>query len=113
MCSEAVAGESGGAIRRSGADLLVDVRLTPRGGRDAIDGAGALSDGRPVLLARVRAVPEDGKANAALVALMTKAAGLPKSAGSVVAGATSRLKTIRLTGADGTAERRLRAASGL
>ena len=37
------------------ADLLVDVRLTPRGGSDRLDGVKALSDGRSVVAARVRA----------------------------------------------------------
>jgi uncharacterized protein YggU (UPF0235/DUF167 family) len=102
-----------GPVRRSGADLLVDVRLTPRAGRDGIDGAANLSDGRIVLAARVRAVPEDGKANAALEKLMADAAGLPRSAVSVIAGATSRLKTVRLAAASERAEAALRAAAGL
>ena len=63
-------------IRRDGADLLVEVRLTPRGGSDRIDGLKALSDGRTVVAARVKAVPEDGKANAAAAALMAAAGGL-------------------------------------
>ena len=100
------------AIRRQGADLLVDVRLTPRGGRDAIDGVGALSDGRPVVLARVRAVPEDGKANAAVSELLARAAGLPRSRAAVASGATARLKTIRLDAAAAEAEARLRASLG-
>ena len=99
-------------IRRDGADLLVEVRLTPRGGSDRIDGLKALSDGRTVVAARVKAVPEDGKANAAAAALMAAASGLPKSAGTVVSGSTSRLKTIRLTGAGADAEARLRTACG-
>lgn len=100
-------------IRRDGADLLVDVRLTPRGGSDRLDGTKALSDGRTVIAARVKAVPEDGKANAAVAALMAAAAGLPKSAGLVVSGSTARLKVIRLTHADIDAEARLKAACGL
>ncbi|PIO98303.1 DUF167 family protein [Pleomorphomonas carboxyditropha] len=100
-------------IRRDGADLLVEVRLTPRGGADRIDGMKALSDGRSVVAARVKAVPEDGKANAAVAALMAAAAGLPKSSAAVVSGSTARLKTIRLTGASAEAETRLRAACGL
>ncbi len=86
------------AWRIDGADLLVDVRLTPRAGRDGIDGVKRLSDGRSVIAARVRAVPEDGKANAALEALIAAAAGVPKSSVRVVSGATARLKTVRLTG---------------
>ncbi len=100
-------------IRRDGPDLLVEVRLTPRGGADRIDGVKALSDGRPVIAARVRAVPEDGKANAAVAGLMAATAGLPKSAGAVISGATARLKTIRLNDADAEAEARLKAACGL
>lgn len=100
------------AIRRVEDDLLVDVRLTPKGGRDRIDGVGVLSDGRPVILARVRTPPEDGKANAALIVLIAAAAGLPKSAASLASGATSRLKTVRLENADTDAERRLRDAVG-
>ncbi|MGA7426797.1 MAG: DUF167 family protein, partial [Rhodoplanes sp.] len=46
--------------------LIVTVRLTPRGGSDAIDGVETLADGRAVLKARVRAAPSDGAANAAL-----------------------------------------------
>ncbi len=102
-----------GPIRRDGADLLVDVRLTPRGGSDRLDGVKALSDGRSVVAARVRAVPEDGKANAAVAALLAAAAGLPKSAAAVVSGSTARLKTIRLAAAGPDAEARLRAACGL
>ncbi|MCM5557390.1 DUF167 family protein [Pleomorphomonas sp. JP5] len=100
-------------IRRDGANLLIEVRLTPRGGADRIDGVKALSDGRTVVAARVKAVPEDGKANAALAALMATTAGLPKSAAAVVSGSTARLKTIRLSNADAEAESRLRTICGL
>ena len=48
-------------IRPGGLELRV--RVTPRGGRDAIDGVEALADGRPVLKVRVRAAPADGAAN--------------------------------------------------
>lgn len=74
------------------------VRLTPAGGADAIDGAGEDSSGQRFLKARVRAAPEDGKANAALAALIAKALGVPKSAVRLVRGAKSRLKTIDVTG---------------
>ena len=85
-----------GPIRRDGADLLVDVRLTPRGGTDRLDGLKALSDGRSVVAARVRAVPEDGKANAAVVKLLAKALGVAKSRLVLLRGATSRDKLFRL-----------------
>jgi uncharacterized protein len=100
------------AIRRDGADILVDVRLTPRGGKDALDGFKALSDGRVVVAARVRVAPEDGKANAAIAALLATVAGVPKSSAAVVGGATARVKTIRLARAGIEAEERLRHALG-
>jgi uncharacterized protein len=82
--------------------LEVRVRVTPRGGRDTIDGVEPLSDGRPVLKVRVRAVPEDGAANEGVRRLLAKALRLPASAVSLEAGATARLKTFVISG-DGQA----------
>ncbi|MDP8918686.1 MAG: DUF167 family protein [Pseudomonadota bacterium] len=78
--------------------LEVRVRVTPRGGRDALDGVETLSDGRPVLKVRVRAVPEDGAANEGVRRLLAKALGRPVSAVSLEAGATARLKTFLVAG---------------
>lgn len=72
--------------------------MTPRSGRDAVEGVEQLSDGTTVLKARVRAVPERGKANAALEQLLAKALGMPKSSVSVVGGETSRLKVVEVQG---------------
>jgi uncharacterized protein (TIGR00251 family) len=84
--------------------LDLSVRLTPRGGRDAIDG---VRDG--VLLVRVRAPPVDGKANAALCRLVAKALGVAPSRVSVVRGQTSRDKVVRVDGLDAAdAHERLR-----
>ncbi|MGF9756244.1 DUF167 family protein [Microvirga sp. 0TCS3.31] len=82
--------------------LEVRVRVTPKGGRDAIDGIETLADGRPVLKVRVRAVPEDGAANEGVRRLLAKALRLPASAVSLEAGATARLKTFVISG-DGEA----------
>lgn len=84
--------------RSSGDGVLVDVRLTPKSSKDGIDGIDCLADGRCVLKARVRAIPEKGAANKALIRLVAKAVGLPKSAVDLESGATSRIKTLRLTG---------------
>lgn len=81
-----------------GEALLLKVRLTPNGGADRIDGPRDLSDGSSVLAARVRAIPEDGAANEALVRLVAGVAGAPKSRVSVVAGQTARIKTVRIEG---------------
>lgn len=83
-------------IRSEG--LEVRVRVTPKGGRDAIDGVEALSDGRPVLKVRVRAAPEDGAANEGVRRLLAKALGRPASAVTLEAGATARLKTFLIAG---------------
>ncbi len=77
--------------------LTLVVRLTPKGGRDAIDGVETMSDGKCVLKARVRAAPEDGKANAALAELIAKTLRLPRSAVTVAAGHTSRVKTLEIS----------------
>ena len=55
-------------------------------------------DGSAVLRVRVKAVPDKGKANAAVVGLIAKALGVPKSAVSVVSGETARLKTLAIVG---------------
>jgi hypothetical protein len=78
--------------------LELRVRVTPRGGRDGIDGIEALSDGRPVLKVRVRAVPEDGAANEAVRQVLAEALGCPVSAVILAAGATARVKTFRISG---------------
>jgi hypothetical protein len=80
------------------AAVVLTVRLTPRAARDSVDGVGTLSDGREVVLARVRAVPDKGEANRALVELLAKTLRAPKSAVAVIAGATARLKQVRIAG---------------
>ena len=82
--------------------LRITIRLTPKGGRDALDGIAALANGTEVLKARVRAAPEDGAANAALRELLAKILGTAKGDVELAAGHTARLKTIVITG-DGPA----------
>jgi uncharacterized protein YggU (UPF0235/DUF167 family) len=74
------------------------VRLTPKSGRDSIDGPVRLADGSEVLSARVRAAPSDGAANAALLMLLAKTLRLPKSAVTLIAGDSARLKRIHICG---------------
>lgn len=78
--------------------VTVAVRLTPKGGRDAIDGVETLSDGRAVLKARVRSLPMDGEANAALERLLAKMLGVPARHVTIVSGATSRIKRVKIVG---------------
>ena len=83
-------------VRDDGIDI--HVRLTPRASKDTIEGVEEKVDVRTHLNARVRAVPEKGAANAALEKLVASFMGVPASSVSVVSGATSRLKTVRITG---------------
>ncbi len=76
------------------------VRLTPRGGRDRIEGWTTDEAGRPVLKARVAAPPVDGQANAALIQLIAKALGRPKSAVRIAAGESARVKQIEIDGVE-------------
>jgi uncharacterized protein YggU (UPF0235/DUF167 family) len=82
--------------------VALAVRLTPKGGRDAIDGMQVLADGRSVLTARVRAAPANGEANTALIRLVAKAVGVPPRDVALVSGATGRLKRLMIAG-DGAA----------
>jgi uncharacterized protein (TIGR00251 family) len=82
---------------------LLAVRLTPRSSKDAVEGLEALSDGRRILKARVRAVPEDGKANDALLKLLAKSLDLARQSLSLESGATSRIKIIRIANGHGDA----------
>ncbi len=82
--------------------IRIAVRLTPKASVDRIDGATRLSDDSVVLAARVRAVPEDGRANKALEKLLAATFGVPRSNVQVVSGQQSRLKQVRVAG-DATA----------
>jgi uncharacterized protein len=83
-------------MRNDGVDLFV--RLTPKAAMDRVEGIDISADGRSHLKVRVRAVPENGAANQALERLVAKALGVPRSAVSVVAGGTARLKALRILG---------------
>ncbi|MEQ1779882.1 MAG: DUF167 family protein [Hyphomonadaceae bacterium] len=78
-----------------GAELRV--RAQPGASKDAIEGQGEDASGQTFLKVRVRAIPEKGKANTAIEALLAKALGVPKSAVSVEKGETQRIKTVRIS----------------
>jgi uncharacterized protein len=78
--------------------LLLAVRVTPKGGRDAIEGIAELADGTCVLKVRVRAAASEGEANAALVRLLAGALAVPARAVSLVAGGRGRMKRLRIGG---------------
>jgi len=68
----------------------IAVRVTPRGGRDAIE------DGPEGLRVRVTAPPEDGKANGAVRRLLARAIGVAPTRLTLLRGATARDKVFRL-----------------
>ena len=84
--------------RYSTQGISVALRVTPRGGRDDIDGLETLANGRTVVKVRVRAIAEGGEANRAVVELLAKALGVPKANVRILSGATSRLKQIAVDG---------------
>jgi uncharacterized protein (TIGR00251 family) len=87
--------------RHSSQGLSIALRVTPRGGRDGIDGIEMLADGRPVVKVRVRAIAEGGEANRAVMAVLAKALGVRKIDVRILAGATSRLKQVAVDGDPG------------
>ncbi|MEQ8599064.1 MAG: DUF167 family protein [Devosia sp.] len=95
-----------GFARQTDSGLLLFLRVTPNAGRDAIDGSQTRDDGSVVLRVRVAAVLDKGRANAAVIALIAKALGVPKSSIALVSGDTGRLKTLSVSGpADALAAR--------
>lgn len=72
------------------AHACLSLRVTPNASADAL----TIADG--IVQVRVTAAPEAGKANAAVLALLAKALGVPKSALSIVRGESGRDKRVRL-----------------
>lgn len=96
-----------------GDHVRLTIRLTPNGGRDAVDGAETNAAGETYLKARVTAVPEKGKANKALIELLAKRLGIAKSTLSVISGDTSRQKILRIEGDPEDLQHRLNELLGL
>ena len=78
--------------------ICLFVRLTPKASRDAINSLMKDASGRSRLKVSVTAVPENGKANQALIKLLAKAIKWPKSSLKIVAGTTDRNKSLVITG---------------
>jgi uncharacterized protein (TIGR00251 family) len=84
--------------RYSTAGISIALRVTPRGGRDGIEGIETLANGRSVLKVRVRAIADGGEANKAVTELLAKALRVPKANVKILSGATSRLKQVAVDG---------------
>ncbi len=84
-------------FRRTGDGIFLAVRLTPKSSRDEISGIETRA-GKIVLKVRVRALPDKGKANMALIKLISKWLGQPASLVSLASGGKSRLKSVAVRG---------------
>jgi hypothetical protein len=91
------------------AGIRLRLKVTPKARRNEIGGWLDEPDGSKALKVAVTAAPEDGKANAAVIALLAKEWGVAKSAISVVAGATDRRKIVEIRGPSAELMRRLQA----
>lgn len=78
--------------------VRVAVRLTPKARRNGVDGLAADAEGAVALRVAVTAVPEGGKANAALIGLLAKEWRVPRTSISVSQGAADRRKTLHVAG---------------
>jgi uncharacterized protein len=83
--------------------VFLDVRVVAGARQDDVGGHWADASGAVRLIVRVRAPPEDGRANAAVCAVVAEAFDLPKSAIAITAGAKSRLKTLTVETSDSAA----------
>jgi uncharacterized protein len=81
--------------------IRLEIKVTPKASADRIQGWAEDEEGARVLKVVVTAVPEDGKANKAVIALLAKRLKLPKSALTIASGETSRRKTLLIDGDPG------------
>jgi uncharacterized protein YggU (UPF0235/DUF167 family) len=84
--------------RYSTGGISVALRVTPRGGRDDIEGIETLANGRSVVKVRVRALAEGREANRAVTELLAKALGVSKPSVRLLSGSTSRTKQMAVEG---------------
>ncbi len=92
--------------------MRLAVRLVPRARRDRIEGVVRESDGQTSLRVAVSAPPVDGKANAALIALIAASLGVTKASVSLAAGASGRRKLLLIAGNATEMRERLEVAAG-
>lgn len=85
------------AWRIAAGGLVLRVRVTPKSSRDGVDGVQSTADG-PAIKVRVRALPEDGAANAAVEQLIAGWLGLARRDVALISGAKSRVKVLSLAG---------------
>jgi uncharacterized protein (TIGR00251 family) len=98
-----VAPPQGEPWRRAKDGVRLAVRVSPKASRDGIDGLTATPQG-PAVQVRVRAVPDEGKANAAVATAVAAWLGVPGRTVTVARGHKSRVKTLQIAGDPDTLE---------
>lgn len=76
--------------------LRLVIRVTPRAGRDVVEGWSRDDKGRAYLRIRTTAPPVDGAANAAIVKLISKSLDVPGRAVRVASGGRARMKILTI-----------------
>lgn len=92
--------------------LRLALRVKPGARKDEIQGLEPDAGGGMSLLVKVRAQPEKGGANRAVIELLAQALGLPKSRITIWAGETGRRKAIFIAGDAGEIRASLRSFIG-
>ncbi|MBT6094773.1 MAG: DUF167 domain-containing protein [Rhodospirillaceae bacterium] len=88
-------------FRQTADGIAAHIRLTPKASKNAINGLDRLADGAVVLKVSVTAVPEKGKANKALLKLLSKTWGVGMRSLRLIKGTKDRNKTVLVDDADG------------
>ncbi len=78
--------------------MKITVKLTPKASKNEVQGWTEGQEGQKMLKVSVTAVPEKGKANKALIALLSEYFGMKKGAFHIIRGETDRIKTIEIQG---------------
>ena len=97
-------------VSRTNDGVTVAVRVTPKARSSRINGTVADADGRTAVKVAVTTIPEGGKANAAVIALLAKSWRVPKSTITIQSGATARRKILRIKGDAGALKQRIEAS---
>lgn len=88
--------------------VTITIRLTPGARKTGFNGIADIGDGKKAVKVSVNAVPEDGKANAALLTFLSKSWAMPKSALSLLSGDTHRTKVVLAEGDANTLMERIK-----
>jgi uncharacterized protein (TIGR00251 family) len=92
-------------FRIDGTDLVLRLKVLPGARHTGFEGLVEDAGGRLLMKLKVRAKALDGAANVAVVAAVAEAFGCPRYAVAIESGRTARMKTLRIAGGAGAAQR--------